>query len=637
MEIKIDSKPTDLHPCNPEDIALKSFFLGPQAENAPWMQELLTHVFTNWFDWRRTNFTTDGRAISELDVKSDLFQSHIREFKSEVDELLNRFQSEVPSYSPRYIGHMISEVSLPALVGHILTLLYNPNNISGEVSRVGLEIEQNAIGALLSMIGMDSRQSTGHFTSGGTVANLEAALRARARTYRWLSMGAMGRKHKIYDGSLFEAAHMGWHTYDELFGRLSAQFPDDLEARLKSFHLLTGNPMDVANCLSNVFGEVYRGPVMLVPGNKHYSWNKASEVLGLGDEAFWQVETDEKGKMDPSALSERIREAQTAGRPIMIVVSVAGTTELGEVDPIDEIQEILDTCERDHSLDIWHHVDAAYGGFFATLKHDKTDKILESSVRRALRTIGYVNSVTIDPHKLGFVPYASGAFLCGDRREYQHTTVHAPYIDFRPGTDVGVSTLEGSRSAAGAVSTWLTSRVIGFDRLGYGRILERTVLAARKLGFGLMEAHPDIRVNRAGDTNIVTYCVARKGEKVSHTNERTRKIYEHFSTGSKNKLETSKNKNQRNTDHTGQNTSHDHQTRYSNQNAKESFFISKTTLDMESYSRLLVDFGQTWDADWDTGELVLLRMVLLNPFLDTKEANIRYIETFIQELVQQID
>lgn len=592
---------TETHACSPEEVALKSFFLGPQAENAPWIQDLVTHVFSNWFEWRKSIFPTDGRAISDLDVNTDLFQAHIREFKSEVDELLNRFQKEVPSYSPRYMGHMVSEVSLPALVGHVLTLLYNPNNISGEVSRVGLEIEQNAIGALLSMIGMNVRKGTGHFTSGGTVANLEGALRARARVYRWISLGAVARKNNIYDGKLFYAAHMGWDQYDLLYKKLQDLLGDELEQQIKSFHPLAGNPFDISHCLQHVYGEAWRGPVMLVPGNKHYSWNKAAEILGLGSEAFWQVDIDEAGKMDVNDLKRMIAEARLAGRPIMMIVSVAGTTELGEIDPIHEVHEVVNTWERELDLSIWHHVDAAYGGFFATLKHDRTDIILESDVRKALRAMGYVNSVTIDPHKLGFVPYASGAILCADMREYQHTTIHAPYIDFRPGADTGVTTLEGSRSAAGAVSTWLTSRVIGFDRLGYGRILERTVLSARKLAYMLMEAHPMIRVNQAGDTNIVTFCIAKQDEDVSATNARTLAVYDRYSTVE----------------------SHD-------------FYISKTTIDRESYSNLLDAYGSTWDARWDTDTLVLLRMVMINPFQNTKETQINYIDEFVASLIQTI-
>src|SRR5690606_37114409 len=137
--------------------------------------------------------------------------------------------------------------------------------------------------------------------------------------------------------------HESSSNLDEMGYRSEMEIDRILEAYLKEYHLLSGNPFDVSHCLTHVFKEAWRGPIMLVPGNKHYSWNKAAEILGLGEEAFWQVETDEQGKMDPKILLEMLDEAQIAGRPVMMVVSVAGTTELGEVDPIDEIQEIIDT------------------------------------------------------------------------------------------------------------------------------------------------------------------------------------------------------------------------------------------------------------------------------------------------------
>lgn len=239
--------------------------------------------------------------------------------------------------------------------------------------------------------------------------------------------------------------------------------------------------------------------------------------------------------------------------------------------------------------------------------------------------------------------------MCADRREYQHTTVHAPYIDFRPGSDVGVSTLEGSRSAAGAVSTWLTSRVIGFDRPGYGRILERTVLAARKIALGLMDAHPWIRVNQAGDTNIVTFCVAKDGEKVSETNYRALEIFKSYaSTRNTDDNSISVRKINRNTVVNRSKKVSDKSTEVggNDRNSGASierpspdkrYFISKTTLSLESYSRLLEPYSTTWQAEWDTDELVLIRLVLLNPFLDTKESNIGYIEGFINDLVGVIE
>jgi hypothetical protein len=134
MAVKKNIRDQSTSQCSPEEIALKSYFLGPKAENAPWVEDIVTHIFQQWFDWRRSLYKSDGHAISDADQQTNLFRQHVREFQSEIDELLLRFNSEVPSFSPRYVGHMISEVSLPALMGHRRAGI-NPIGITKPVPR----------------------------------------------------------------------------------------------------------------------------------------------------------------------------------------------------------------------------------------------------------------------------------------------------------------------------------------------------------------------------------------------------------------------------------------------------------------------------------------------------------------------
>ena len=43
-------------------------------------------------------------------------------------QLLNEYS--VPFSSPRYTAHMSFETSMPAITGWLLTVLFNPNNVS---------------------------------------------------------------------------------------------------------------------------------------------------------------------------------------------------------------------------------------------------------------------------------------------------------------------------------------------------------------------------------------------------------------------------------------------------------------------------------------------------------------------------
>lgn len=581
--------------CAPEEVALKSFFLGPQAENAPWLEERVHSILQGWFQWRKSLYPGDGRAIPASDQEMAEFRARVGKVDRLLGELTTRFEEELPKFSPRYIGHMFSEVSMPALLGHIVTLLHNPNNLAGESSRVGVKIEREAIGFLAGMVGFSATSAWGHFTSGGTIANFEAMVRARSRLLSWLAAGAAARDGKKWTRGLFESAHMGW----EQFGRLeiSREEMSRWDPSVLGFY-------DASSRYKRLFGTEFRGPVILVPKNCHYSWQKGVSHLGLGQENLWPIELDRRGRLSVSNLREQLDSARLAGRPVLMVVSVAGTTELGGIDPVHEVQDVLENWEQREGIHIWHHVDAAYGGFFRSMLRTPQPQEafalsdafpLSDQCAAALQAMGRVSSVTLDPHKLGYVPYASGAFLARTEKDYFNSSCDAPYLDLKSKADPAPQTLEGSRSAAGAVATWLTARSIGLDRDGYGRILMRTIRSARALEEELARSNPRIRVLPALDTNICCFCMAVDGERLSASNRRTLEIYSEFS--------SRKNGN---------------------------FFVSKTQLKWQSYTELLKEFTGSWDPELDEDHLVVIRLCLMNPFFSSIETKFQYPEEFVR-------
>jgi len=575
------------------DPAIKSYFLGPQAENAPLIKKLGNFIFAHWFDWRKRLYPSDGVAITHTDQLSPEFQANVEKLKYEVLDLVTRLQKEVPSFSPRYIGHMVSEISIPALIGHIINLLHNPNNITGEVARVGIEIEREAIAVLMTMLGYDPEVGRGHFTSGGTVANIEGLVRARARLARWMAAGIVTEQTSATKTSLFEYAHQGWDS----FNKLAAAHSDD---EIKACHFLHYSPIEVAKKIDRLFNIDYRGPVVLAPQSKHYSWPKGIILLGLGAEAFWPIELDEHALLSVKDLKLKVEKARAENRPILTVVSVAGTTELGDFDPIHEVQNYLDELKSKEGIHIWHHVDAAYGGFFRCLPKSKDTPVQEKTFK-ALAAIPGANSITIDPHKLGYVPYASGAFLCKNTSEYYIAPFDAPYLRFDYDSHRLPQTLEGSRSSGGAMATWLTARCIGFNENGYGKILEQTIWQRKNLEDKLRKAHPDIRIAPHSQTNILCFAVAKSGESLKTSNLIAEKIYDEFS-------------------HEG----------------PVPFFVSMTSLKFESYRAYLDEFVKEWAALVDDKKVTLLRLTLMNPFFESTDTSINYGDEFVKELLAVI-
>lgn len=572
------------HHCDPNEVALKSFFLGPQAENGQWVQTEVFLALNSWFEWRRQQFPEDGQAISFADQTTPEFIQAQKKFADLFHALIERYKGEMPKYSPRYIGHMFSEVSLPALLGHLITLMHNPNNISGESSLVGVEIENEAIAELNKMFGFPI-EATGHFTSGGTVANFEAMLRAKQ-----LSASRLAKNLKQQSGlnKIFYASH-----------RIEqSKTPEETKLNWSM-----QNPLIYLKEIEQISGEVFFGPVLLIPENKHYSWKKAAHLLGLSDDAFWPIQLDENGKLDTMDLKIKIEKAKNENRPILMVVSVAGTTEMASIDPIHQVQAIIDDYAS-QGIHIWHHIDAAYGGFFCTLEKTAT-AILSDEDAKALSAFSKVNSITIDPHKLGYVPYACGAFLIRQPKEYYVRTYDSPYIEYTPNQDKGIFTLEGSRSAAGATATWLTAKSIGLNSNGYGRIIARTIRIRDEFAKILKEKIPNAFIIESANTNILCFCLAKNGENIQLTNERNKKIYQRFSP-----------------------------------QAHADYYISKTVLQKPAYTKLIDHFSKNWTAQGELKEIVMLRLCLMNPFINSHEMKTQFMEDFINQLknfVEQIE
>lgn len=558
--------------CRPEEVALKSVFLGPQSENAVWFQKQILEVLTHTFEWRKSRFPQDGRAISDSDQNSPEFRQMQEKMSFALRELLQSLENETPKFTPRYIGHMVSEISLPSLLAEFAMLLHNPNNASLEASRVGLAIEKSAISDLAEMIGFNPGEAQGHFTSGGTMANFEGLWRALHRFDRGFS-------------SALQAAASGQATPDDFFR--NCHLPFARQNASVAYSIFENGPWAIDTF--QILGFRFLGPVLLVPGSKHYSWPKSAAAFGIGSNNVWSIDLDDEGRLDVHDLELKIEKARKERRPIVAVVSVAGTTELGEVDPIDKVQDLLDKYQT-QGLTIWHHVDAAYGGFLTSIG-SATDGFSNRTMQ-ALKSIGRADSVTLDPHKLGYIPYACGAFIARDRERYKTHQVSAPYLrktkDPAPGW---ATTLEGSRSAAGAAAVWLTSRALPFKESGFGKILARTTNS--KFAFAKVLAEiSEVKLIRPADTNVLCFAIAKPGDTLSDVNRRTHELFKQIEDGPE-------------------------------------FSVSRTELNRTNYSRMIARHCSDWQiADDESASLFVIRLVLMNPFIISKEMSTDFAHHF---------
>jgi len=202
-----------------------------------------------------------------------------------------------------------------------------------------------------------------------------------------------------------------------------------------------------------------KNPNIVVPKSAHFSFDKIKDLLGI---EIRKADLDEEFKVDISSVESLIDDNTIA------LVGIAGTTELGQIDPIDELSKIA------VAHDLYLHVDAAFGGFIIPFLDKKYyfDFELEG-----------VSSITIDPHKMGMATIPAGGILFRNESYIKVLEIDTPYI-----TSKRQYTLTGTRPGTGVASTYAVLRYLGFD--GLRKIVKRclnltkiVVEEMEKLGF----------------------------------------------------------------------------------------------------------------------------------------------------------
>jgi tyrosine decarboxylase/aspartate 1-decarboxylase len=162
-------------------------------------------------------------------------------------------------------------------------------------------------------------------------------------------------------------------------------------------------------------------PNVVAPESIHFSFRKAADVLGV-ELRVAPLDDDHRANVD--AMAEHVDD-QT-----VLVAGVAGSTEYGRVDPIPDLVPLA------REVGALVHVDAAWGGFalpFTDHDWDFAD--------------ADVDTMTIDPHKLGQAAVPAGGLLARDPRTLDALAVDTPYLE-----STSQATLTGTRSGAGVAS-----------------------------------------------------------------------------------------------------------------------------------------------------------------------------------------
>jgi glutamate/tyrosine decarboxylase-like PLP-dependent enzyme len=566
------------------DRQVAAWFLGPRAENLDMFIKLVEEAITDHAYWRRNFHPEDPVVITDAIQRETGYLDMVARTKSELFKLLAQLKGSVPFSSMRYQGHMSWDQTIPGMVAYVAGMLYNQNNTATEASPVTTILEYLVGQDLCRMFGYQTEGNTGawgHLTCGGTTANIEALWAARNAKYYPVAI------KKAID----EASDASEDTLPEKTKALIVTLPDATKKRiidLNSWELLnitldetlalpdrvvalitSPNPspeelkqaqdllkkctedylLQNAGLLGLYTNELLpplngtvpiKPPIYFVPASKHYSLPKGAAILGVGGNNLRAIPLDKYGRMDTDVLKNELAACRENFEPVISVTAVFGTTEEGNVDPLKEILTIRAEM-RNNGFDFATHADCAWGGYFAAMLPRPEPKIAEppaesgpvpvlpmsTYVYEQYEQLKYADTITVDPHKTGYIPYPAGAFCYRNKLMRNLVAFSAPYTNTsstgngsndeqpcQPNTEpdypeedlvMGLYGIEGSKPGAAAAGVYLSQAVIPTDPSGYGTLLGRTLFNCKMFHLALLalnqESH-EFRVEPVPHTHI---------------------------------------------------------------------------------------------------------------------------------------
>jgi putative pyridoxal-dependent aspartate 1-decarboxylase len=355
--------------------------------------------------------------------------------------------------NPYYIGHMTSAVPYFMILLEMIAVSLNQNQVKIESAKASSFVEREFLCWIHRLIYdntpafykrhiQNPKISLGNITSDGTIANLTALTLAMAKAFPPDNRGFSGIRA---EGLARALDHYG-----------------------------------------------YRQALFIVSRRGHYSIGKAGTILGVGDDGVILIPVQPCiNKIDIHKLQrvvEKIRkEDGMIGKPtkFVAIIGIAGTTETGNVDDLDSLAAIA------QQLGAHFHVDAAWGG----------GALLMDGAREMMRGIEKADSVTMDGHKLLYVPNSMGICVfknVDDSRFLYHTS---NYIIRKGSVDQGRFTIEGSRPFS-CLKPWAAIKILG--RAGYKHLFDHAS-DLQNTFVGLIERDPLFELMNKPELFIINY------------------------------------------------------------------------------------------------------------------------------------
>jgi glutamate decarboxylase len=388
-----------------------------------------------------------SKIFSNIDIPKSphLLKDTLKEIKEKV------IAHSVKVGNPYYIGHMTSAIPYFMILLEMIIAALNQNQVKIETAKASSFVERELMSWIHRLIFNRSlefyrthiqnhRVALGNVTIDGTLANLTALVVARNKAFP-----AKGRFPGIRKAGIFES----YKYY---------------------------------NC---------KRAVIIVSKRGHYSFDKIARIIGIGENNVIKVSVDSRNKIDLHQLRNichQIDEENSRGGEktrIISLIGVAGTTETGNIDNLNELRQIA------NEMNTYFHVDAAWGG----------SVLLVDQYRHLFSGIESADSVTFDAHKLLYSPLSMGMVLFRDETDLNYIKHTSNYVIRPDSVDQGRFSIEGSRPFS-CLKPWATFKILGSD--GFKLLFENAFELISVLR-GFIERHSNFEAMNYPELFIFNY------------------------------------------------------------------------------------------------------------------------------------
>lgn len=533
----------------------EAWFLGPKAEHGEIWLATIDHILRDYIHWRRNYFPEDPIIVDRERLKSHEPWVETLKFEIDtiLNQLKAHFPFYSPRYIahmiseqtfPSVVGYFagmlynpnnVTEESAPITasleieVGKMIAgmLGYNPNTAWAHICSGGTlaNLEALWIARMVQFVPL--------------------MVREYCETHGVTDFGIRlpdGTSAPVTDCSYVELINLRPNDsiglIRSLASHMSGRMGDEVYSDINSF--MAQSRFNVSRAgLGPILAEIGLKPVVFVSEAAHYSIKKAVNILGYGEDCVRPIPVEPHFRMNTNVLREKLFDLEE-GCYVAAVIGVAGTTEEGAVDPIHKIKFIRDELQKEENRSFWFHIDAAWGGYVRSVftghgleEEDEGRKPLneiceayrqavaiaeETEVRilsfedngksegrkkihlewadfevySAFLALPDADSITVDPHKLGYIPYPAGVIAFQNKLVTELVIQKAQYITDEIGgiksadeevevTAVGPYIIEGSKPGAVAAACWLSHKTIPLTYQGHGRLIKTSLLNTQKL------------------------------------------------------------------------------------------------------------------------------------------------------------